>query len=179
MVWPMIGVAVGSSLLTGLMGDAAANKQAKAQNKAAMRQNELNWLETEKAALALDAQRASVKQQTAKSLSLAIRAANQARGSTVAGTAAAGIKGMTVDQLVSDVNRDMHERQFELQEQNRYALADIDQQHVNLYSAYIAGQAHPVRSQAQGAGAHIAQGLINAAGQYAQAYYDFGAAKNR
>lgn len=179
MVWPMLAVTVGSSILSGMMGDKAANKQAKAQNKAAMRQNELNWLETEKSALALDAQRASIKQQSAKSLALAVRAANQARGSTVAGLAAAGIKGMTADQLVSDVNRDLHERQFELQEQTRYALEDVDQQQVNMYSAFIAGQAQPVRSQAQGVGAHAFNGLVNAAGQYAQAYYGFGAAKSK
>ena len=179
MVWPMLAVTVGSSLLGGLMGDKAASKQARAQNKAAMRQNELNWLETEKSALALDAQRAAVRQQSAKSLSLAIRTANQSRGSTITGLAAAGIKGMTADQLVKDVNRDLHERQFELEQQTQYALEDINQQQYNLYSAFIAGQVAPVQAQTQGMGSHLMNGMMQAAGQYAGHYYSFGAGANR
>ena len=179
MVWPMLALTVGSSLLGGIMQDKQANKQTKANNKAALKQNALNYLETQKAVLALDAQRAAVRQQATKSITLARRQANQEAGTATASAAAAGIEGMTANQVLGDITRDANEREYEIRNQTRLQLEDIDVQAKQYYSQHFAGLQTMQRSNTPGMGAHLLNGAMAAANQYAQAYYSFGAPATR
>lgn len=178
MVWMALAASAASSVLGGVLQNKAAAKQTKAANKAALQQNKLNWLETERGLLALEAQRASLRDQTSKSLQLAVRSANQSRGSLSADIGAAGMHGATVDQIMSDVNTDLRERQYEIDDQFNKGLADIDTQGLQMIGAAQAGNVQMQRTQKQSLGAMLGPALLNMADVYAQSYYSFGAKSN-
>lgn len=187
MVWFALAATVASSVLGGMQQGKQESKQARTaykntilQNQAALKQNKLNWLETERALLSLDAQKASLRQQTAKNLALAQRMANQQRGAVQADVAAAGIKGATAEQVLMDVGTDLRERQFENEQQYLNAMQDINMQGVQMIAGAIAGTTQMQQYTAGGLkNRGLEQGLANAAiamaGQYAQSYYKFGA----
>lgn len=173
MAWHIAAIA-GASLLQGLMSNKAEQKAVRAQNKAAYQQNVLNWQETRAGIMALEGQRAALRNQTTKNLQLAVRAANQSRGATNADIAAVGIKGNSTDQVLGDIERDFQEHQYELENQHLYSIHDIDQQGVNMISAAIAGNAPMQKAQGSTKDALLSAGL-QAASSYAGSYFNFGA----
>ena len=173
MAWHIAAIA-GASLLQGLMANKAESKAVKAQNKAAYQQNLMNWRETQAGLLALEGQRAALRNQTTKNLQLAVRAANQSRGATNADIAAVGIKGNTSEQVMHDIERSHQEHQFELENQHLYGIHDINQQGVNMISSAIAGNIQMQKSQSSTKDALINAG-IQAASSYAGNYFQFGA----
>lgn len=174
MVWPMVAAVAGSALMQGMMANKAEKKAVKAQNEAAFKQNMMNWHETQAGLLALEGQRAALRQQTSKNLQLAVRAANQSRGATNADIAAVGIKGNTADQVMNDIERDYQERQFELENQHLYSMHDIDQHGINMIAAAMAGNAPMQRALGSTKDVIINAGL-QAVSTYAGSYFQFGA----
>lgn len=174
MVWPMVAAVAASGLMQGMQSNKAERKAVNAQNKAAYKQNLMNWQETQAGLLALEGQRSALRQQTTKSLQLAVRTANQSRGATRADIAAVGIKGNTSEQVMNDIERDYQEHQFELENQHLYGIHDIDQTGINMIAAALAGNSPMQKAHGTFKDALVNAGL-QAAQTYAGSYFQFGA----
>ena len=170
---PQLALMVGGSVIQGLMQDRAAAKQIKAQNKLAIKQNHLNQIEADNTVLGLEVQRGVLRQQTAKTLDLANRAAQGSTGTVTAAAAAAYTKGATVDAILGDVEADYQARKYEVEQDYLNQDYDIVGQGVNVYAQNKMGMAQ-IQKARSNLGAHVAGGLMQAADSYATQYFKFG-----
>lgn len=175
---PMLALMVGSAVMQGAMQDKAKAKDVKSQNKAINKQNYANRLEAEAQVLSLDAQRSALRMQTAKTLDLANRAASASTGGVQAAAGASAIKGATVDSILGDVERDYQEKVFEVETQHEWAEYDIGMQGLNTLRQTQLGNTQTLSQPKSQIGAHLTQGLMQAAGVYAQQYFKFGSGSN-
>lgn len=170
----LMGAQAGASMLSGLMGDRQAAKQVKAQNKQIAKQNTANRLQAEATVLSMEAQRSALRQQTAKYLELAKRTGIASKGGIKASAAASGIKGATVDSILGDVERDLQEKQFEVENAYEWNNYDLHVQQMSVLSqAKLA--ATPYQSYlGKGIGGHLVDVGLQAATTYAGQYFQFG-----
>lgn len=170
---PMLAIMVGSQLMQGMMQDKANAKQALAQNKLILKQNKLNRIEADRTVLGLEAQRGALRQQTAKTLDLANRQAQASSGTVTAAAAASYIKGATVDAVLNDVETDYQAKKYEVEVDHVWKEWDIMNQGISTYSQVKLGQT-PFIKTSSNIGAHLANGVMQAASVYANQYFKFG-----
>ncbi len=173
MVWPMLAVMVGSSLMQGAMADRQNKKDVKAHNKEVRRQDRLREHEAAVAQLQIDNEKKLLRQQATKSIDLARREADRQAGAVNASAAAAAVKGATVDAVAQVVEHDLQEREYEIKHQSQQGLEDLDAQIKSHWSYAKNGGQQPAKYKSQ-MGQYLAQGVLNAASTYAGQYFKFG-----
>ena len=115
-MWQMFAL----SAAQGVMGGLQQRKQTQAENKAKQIANTRNTLEAFQAVSSIEVMRGGVRQQTAKTMALAERRADEERSGTAAVASASGVKGASVDAVQDDIGRALGE-----------AIGEAAIQHIN------------------------------------------------
>ena len=176
MALPALLAIGGLSAAQGIFGGLQQSQQIKAQNKLTMEANRRNVLEAFQGVSAIEVQRGQVRTQTAKNLQLAGRMADQARGSTRAAQAAAGVKGASVDATLDDIDREQAEVSVELQQQHIAQEFDLNNRIRELMIGTRAslGQLQKVPSIGSILLGGLVQGGLSAGSAYAAQAFSFG-----
>lgn len=166
----------GLSAAQGIFSGLQQRRQIKAQNKLTKEANRRNVLEAFQGVSAIEVQRGRVRTQTAKNLQLAGRMADEARGSTRAAQAAAGVKGASVDATLDDIDREQAEVSFELQQQHIAQEYDLNNRIRELMARTRAGlwQLQKVPSIGSIIIGGLVQGGMSAGAAYARQAFPFG-----
>lgn len=173
---PALFAVAGASALQSLVGGMQQQKQIKAQNKEIARVNAINTLEAFQGVSAIEVQRGRLRQQTAKSLALVDRRAEEEASTTGAVAAAAGVKGASVDAVRRDIDRAEQEAQFELEQQHITQEYDLNQRirELMVSTKNSLGSMQKVPSTGSIIGGALLSGALSAGSQYASSYFKFG-----
>lgn len=176
MAFPALLIMAGVSAASSIMKGTANRRAAKAQNKEIAKANATNVLEAQQAVLGVEVQRAKVRQQTAKDLSLADRMAGEARGTVEMSAAAAGVKGASVDAAVADIAREAGELAFEIDQRHLAQEYNLNQQIVQILKSTQFGlvKSLDVPSTRDIVMGGLVSGAMSAASSYAGSYFQFG-----
>lgn len=176
MALPALLAIGGLSAAQGIFGGLQQRQQIKAQNKLTKEANRRNVLEAFQGVSAIEVQRGQVRTQTAKNLQLAGRMADEARGSTRAAQAAAGVKGASVDATLDDIDREQAEVSVELQQQHVAQEYDLNNSIRELMVGTSAGlgQLQKVPSTGSIILGGLVQGGLSAGSAYATQAFHFG-----
>ncbi len=173
---PALFAVAGASALQSLVGGMQQRKQIKAQNKETARVNKINTLEAFQGVSAIEVQRGHLRQQTAKSLALVDRRAEEEAATTGAVAAAAGVKGASVDAVRMDIDRAEQEAQFEIEQQHITQEYDLNQRirELMVSTQNSLGSMQKVPSTGSIIGGALLNGAMSAGSQYASSYFKFG-----
>ncbi len=173
---PALFAVAGASALQSLVGGMQQRKQIKAQNKETARVNQINTLEAFQGVSAIEVQRGHLRQQTAKTLSLVDRRAEEEAATTGAVAAAAGVKGASVDAVRMDIDRAEQEAQFEIEQQHITQEYDLNQRirELMVSTQNSLGSMQKVPSTGSIIGGALLNGAMSAGSQYASSYFKFG-----
>ncbi len=177
---PALFAVAGASALQSLVGGMQQQKQIKAQNKEIARVNAINTLEAFQGVSAIEVQRGRLRQQTAKSLALVDRRAEEEAATTGAVAAAAGVKGASVDAVRMDIDRAEQEAQFEIEQQHITQEYDLNQRirELMVSTQNSLGSMQKVPSTSSIIGGAVLNGALSAGSQYASSYFKFGSTGN-
>ena len=172
--------AAGASTLQSLIGGTQQRKQIEAQNKEIARVNQINTLEAFQGVSAIEVQRGRVRQQTAKNLALVDRRAEEEASTTGAISAAAGVKGASVDAVRADIDRAEQEAQFEVEQQHVTQEYDLNQRirELMVSTKNSLGSMQKVPSTGSIIGGALLSGALSAGSQYASSFFKFGSTGN-
>lgn len=170
----------GASALQSLIGGKQQQKQIKAQNKEIARVNAVNTLEAFQGVSAIEVQRGRLRQQTAKTLALVDRRAEEEAATTGAVAAAAGVKGASVDAVRMDIDRAEQEAKFEVEQQHITQEYDLNQRTRELMvsTRNSLGSMQKVPSTGSIIGGALLSGALSAGSQYASSFFKFGSTGN-
>lgn len=173
---PALFAVAGASALQSLIGGMQDRKNIKAQNKETARVNRINTLEAFQGVSAIEVQRGRVRQQTAKNLALVDRRAEEEASTTGAISAAAGVKGASVDAVRSDIDRAEQEAQFEIEQQHITQEYDLNQRvrELMVSTKNNLGSMQKVPSMGNIIGGALLSGAMSAGSQYAASFFKFG-----
>ena len=173
---PALFAVAGASALQSLVGGMQNRKQIEAQNKETARVNAINTLEAFQGVSAIEVQRGRLRQQTAKTLSLVDRRAEEEAASTGAVAAAAGVKGASVDAVRMDIDRAEQEAQFEIEQQHVTQEYDLNQRirELMVSTKNSLGSMQKVPSTGSIIGGALLSGALSAGSQYASSFFKFG-----
>lgn len=176
MALPALLAIGGLSAAQSIFGGLQQRKQIKEQNKLTLAANRRNVLEAFQGVSAIEVQRGRVRTQAAKDLELAGRMADEARGSTRAAQAAAGVKGASVDATLGEIDQEQAEVSVELQQQQINQEYDLNNRIRELVVGTRAGlgQLQKVPSVGSIILGGIVQGGLSAGSAYAQQAFKFG-----
>lgn len=176
MALPALLAIGGLSAAQGIFGGLQQRQQIKAQNKLTAAANQRNVLEAFQGVSAIEVQRGRVRTQSAKDLELAGRMADEARGSTRAAQAAAGVKGASVDATLDEIDREQAAVNVELQQQQINQEYDLNTRIRELMTQTQAGlgQFQKVPSVGSIILGGIVQGGLSAGAAYASQAFQFG-----
>lgn len=176
MVWPMLLATAGMAGMQSLGKGRQAQMQTWKQNTETAGTNVINGMQALRTIQSLEVQRGAVRQQTAKDLHLAQRAAFEAEGTAGAVIAATGIKGASVDAVQSDIDRELGEVNGELQLQHISQEFNINQQIESVAWGARFGMSPLMRniSSSEVWKAAAGSALMAAGGMYANQYFKFG-----
>lgn len=166
----------GASALQGLLGGMQDQKNIKARNAEIARVNHINTLEAFQGVSAIEVQRGRVRQQTAKNLALVDRRAEEEAATTGAISAAAGVKGASVDAVRSDIDRAEQEARFELEQQHITQEHDLNQRvrELMVSTKNNLGSMQKVPSTGNIIGGALLSGALSAGSAYASSFFQFG-----
>ena len=172
--------AAGASALQSLIGGTQQRKQIEAQNKEIARVNQINTLEAFQGVSAIEVQRGRVRQQTAKNLALVDLRAEEEASTTGAISAAAGVKGASVDAVRMDIDRAEQEAQFEIEQQHVTQEYDLNQRirELMVSTKNSLGSMQKVPSTGSIIGGALLSGALSAGSQYASSFFKFGSTGN-
>lgn len=170
----------GASALQSMVGGMQQQKQIKAQNKETARVNAINTLEAFQGVSAIEVQRGRLRQQTAKTLALVDRRAEEEAAATGAVAAAAGVKGASVDAVRMDIDRAEQEAQFEIEQQHITQEYDLNQRirELMVSTKNSFGSMQKVPSTGSIIGGALLSGALSAGSQYASSFFKFGSTGN-
>lgn len=173
---PALFAVAGASALQSLVGGMQQRKQIEAQNKETARVNQLNTLEAFQGVSAIEVQRGRLRQQTAKTLALVDRRAEEEAATTGAVAAAAGVKGASVDAVRMDIDRAEQEAQFEIEQQHVTQEYDLNQRirELMVSTKNSLGSMQKVPSTGSIIGGALLSGALSAGSQYASSFFKFG-----
>lgn len=173
---PALFAVAGASALQGLLGGMQQRKQIQAQNAETARVNLLNTLEAFQGVSAIEVQRGRVRQQTAKNLALVDRRAAEEASTTGAISAAAGVKGASVDAVRADIDRAEQEARFELEQQHIAQEHDLNQRvrELMVSTKNNLGSMQKVPSTGNIIGGALLSGALSAGSAYASSFFQFG-----
>lgn len=173
---PALFAVAGASALQSLIGGMQQRKQIKAQNKEIARVNAINTLEAFQGVSAIEVQRGRLRQQTAKTLSLVDRRAEEEAATTGAVAAAAGVKGASVDAVRMDIDRAEQEAQFEVEQQHVTQEYDLNQRirELMVSTKNSLGSMQKVPSTGSIIGGALLSCALSAGSQYASSFFKFG-----
>lgn len=177
---PALFAVAGASALQSLIGGTQQRKQIQAQNAETARVNRINTLEAFQGVSAIEVQRGRVRQQTAKNLALVDRRAEEEAATTGAISAAAGVKGASVDAVRSDIDRAEQEAQFEIEQQHITQEYDLNQRvrELMVSTKNNLGSMQKVPSMGNIIGGALLSGAMSAGSQYASSFFKFGSTGN-
>lgn len=173
---PALFAVAGASALQSLIGGMQQRKQIEAQNKETARVNRINTLEAFQGVSAIEVQRGRLRQQTAKTLALVDRRAEEEAATTGAVAAAAGVKGASVDAVRMDIDRAEQEAQFEIEQQHVTQEYDLNQRirELMVSTKNSLGSMQKVPSTGSIIGGALLSGALSAGSQYASSFFKFG-----
>ena len=173
---PALFAVAGASTLQSLLGGIQDRKNIKAQNAETARVNRINTLEAFQGVSAIEVQRGRVRQQTAKNLALVDRRAEEEASTTGAISAAAGVKGASVDAVRADIDRAEQEAQFEIEQQHVTQEYDLNQRvrELMVSTKNNLGSMQKVPSMGNIIGSALLSGAMSAGSQYASSFFKFG-----
>lgn len=173
---PALFAVAGASALQSLVGGMQQREQIKAQNKETARVNQINTLEAFQGVSAIEVQRGRLRQQTAKTLTLVDRRAEEEAATTGAVAAAAGVKGASVDAVRMDIDRAEQEAQFEIEQQHVTQEYDLNQRirELMVSTKNSLGSMQKVPSTGSIIGGALLSGALSAGSQYASSFFKFG-----
>lgn len=177
---PALFAVAGASALQSLVGGMQQREQIKAQNKETARVNQINTLEAFQGVSAIEVQRGRLRQQTAKTLALVDRRAEEEAATTGAVAAAAGVKGASVDAVRMDIDRAEQEAKFEVEQQHVTQEYDLNQRIRELVvsTKNSLGSMQKVPSTGSIIGGALLSGALSAGSQYASSFFKFGSTGN-
>jgi len=173
---PALFAVAGASALQSLIGGMQQRKQIEAQNKETARVNRINTLEAFQGVSAIEVQRGRLRQQTAKTLALVDRRAEEEAATTGAVAAASGVKGASVDAVRMDIDRAEQEAQFEVEQQHVTQEYDLNQRirELMVSTKNSLGSMQKVPSTGSIIGGALLSGALSAGSQYASSFFKFG-----
>lgn len=176
MAFPALLMMAGMSAAQSALGGMQQRAQTKERNKLTAAANYRNTLEAFQGVSAVEVQRGMVRTQTAKTLALAGRMADEATGSTRAAQAAAGVKGASVDATLADIEREQGEVTYEIQQQHVSQEYDLNNRIRELMTSTLAGfgQLQKVPSVGSILLGSLVQGGMSAGAAYASQAFSFG-----
>jgi hypothetical protein len=175
-MWPMLLATAGMAGMQSLGKGRQAQMDTWKQNTETAGTNVINGMQALRTIQSLEVQRGAVRQQTAKNLHLAERAAFEAEGTAGAVIAATGIKGASVDAVMSDIDRELGEVNGELQMQHIAEEFNINQQIESVSWGAQFGMAPLLRNISNKEVWQAAAGsaIMAAGSMYANQYFKFG-----
>lgn len=179
-MWPMLlatfAMSAGQNALQGRQQQQATI----AQNNKIAKADKANVAEAFQAVSSLEVQRGFLRRQTAKDLSLAVRAANEQGSGAEAAAAAAGVKGASVDAVQQEIDQDLTEAQGEMELAHIQGEFNLNQSIRELLTQtrLNLGQLQKVSSNSTVLGNALVAGAFSAAGTYADQYFKFGSGTN-
>lgn len=166
----------GMSALQSTLGGLQSREQIAAQNDAIAEANYRNTIEAFQGVSAIEAQRAQLRQQTAKTLDLAGRRAAEEASATGAMAASAGVKGASVDAVQDTIARERQDAEFEIASQYSSQDYNLNQQIRELVTGTRLNfaQMQKVPSIGSTISSGLTSGALSAGSLYAASYFKFG-----
>lgn len=173
---PALFAVAGMSGLQSILGGLQNRKQIAAQNAANAAANYRNTIEAFQGVSAIEVQRARLRQQTAKTLDLAGRRAEEEASTTGAMAAAVGVKGASVDAVQDAIARERQDAEFEVASQYSSQDYDLNQRIRELVTGTRLNfaQMQKVPSIGSVIGGGLLSGALSAGTMYAASYFRFG-----
>lgn len=172
-----LALSFGMSAGQGILGGIQQREQAKAQNALTKKQNRLNAMEASRSIASMRLQGAQQRKQAASDLAMAGRMADSAKGDAVASSAAAGVKGASIDAAAQDIDIELGRARAEVQQstinnahnRNEQIRSLVAQTRMNF------GTMQNVPSIGRVLARSAVQGGLSAGSNYANSYFQFGA----
>ena len=166
----------GMSALQSTLGGLQTREQIAAQNAANAAANYRNTIEAFQGVSAIEVQRAQLRQQTAKTLDLAGRRAEEEASTTGAMAASAGVKGASVDAVQDAIARERQDAEFEIASQYSSQDYNLNQQIRELVTGTRLNfaQMQKVPSIGSVVAGGLTSGALSAGSMYASSYFKFG-----
>ena len=173
---PALFAVAGMSGLQSVLGGLQTREQIAAQNAANAAANYRNTVEAFQGVSAIEVQRAQLRQQTAKTLDLAGRRAEEEASTTGAMAAAAGVKGASVDAVQDAIARERQDAEFEIASQYSSQDYNLNQQIRELVTGTRLNfaQMQKVPSIGSVISGGLTSGALSAGSMYASSYFKFG-----
>ena len=173
---PALFAVAGMSGLQSVLGGLQNREQIAAQNAANAAANYRNTIEAFQGVSAIEVQRAQLRQQTAKTLDLAGRRAEEEASTTGAMAAAAGVKGASVDAVQDAIARERQDAEFEIASQYSSQDYNLNQQIRELVTGTRLNfaQMQKVPSIGSVVAGGLLSGAMSAGSMYASSYFKFG-----
>lgn len=175
-MWGAIAYA-GLSVASGLKRGLDQNAQLQSIQNENERQNSQTWRAMGERINTVNLQRGLLRQQTGTDLYTIGKEANRAAGASVNNAAASGIEGVSVDEAVSDIQRQNVETQAQTKFNEQIQEMNLDTQIQDIINAAVADQRYSQekKSTTSVIGDALFQGGMSFATTYAASAFQYGA----
>lgn len=172
-----LAIAFGTSAAGNILQGQQARAQAKAQNKMTRQQNRLNAMEAARSIASVRLQGAQTRRQSSEDLATAYRMAGSAVGTARAESAAAGVKGASIDAAAQDVQVELDRAKGELAENAITNAHNMNQQirQIAVQTRLNFGRMQSKPSYGNIIARSAVQSAMSVGSQYAMNYFNFGA----
>lgn len=178
---PALALSFGMSAAQSYFGGIQDQAMAKAKNRQIRAQNKTNAVEAAYSIANIRLQGAQARKQSASDLAMAARMAGTATGEATAASAAAGVKGASVDAAAQDIQVELDRARGEVQESAIMDAFNMNQQIRNLavQTRLNFGTMQHVPSMGNIIARSAMNGAMSAGSQYAASYFKFGASNSQ
>jgi hypothetical protein len=175
MVWPLL-IAAGSQLMNSASQSNAERRAGKQQNQLNKEANLRNALDVAQEISSVQVQQGVLRRTASAQRSAAQRIATLGQGSAEAQAGAIGVRGASVDAVLGDIDRELGWAKAELEQDQELEQFNLS---TRLRTAVSGAIANLYGYQSVASTGDIMRGAIvnaglNAAGQYASNYFQFG-----